>query len=421
VRRGAVKAVLGTRGVMLAPVTDLGLVVVWDDGDDLHAEPRAPYPHVREVLCLRAQEAGAAALLGGYVRTAEAANLVATGWAHSMQAARATVRRVAPRVLTTGDDEQLARDAATRTARLPSLAWRVAHDALRTGPVLVQVPRRGYLPALACERCRSAARCSQCAGPLSLQAGPSATRGPTRCAWCGRAASAWRCPHCGHDRFRAQVVGAARTAEELGRAFPSVRVRTSSGDHVLDRVSGDPALIVATPGAEPAAADGYAAALLLDGWVLLARPDLRAAEEALRRWAGAAALVRGASAGGAVVLVADARLVPVQALVRWDPIGFADRELGDRRALGFPPVARLAALTGSAAAVADLLQLADLPPGTEVLGPVPARDGQVRALLRVPRTRGGTLAAALHAAQGVRSARKAPDPVRVQIDPAEIG
>ena len=30
--------------------TTSGLVVCWDDGDDLHAEPHAPYPHVREVL-----------------------------------------------------------------------------------------------------------------------------------------------------------------------------------------------------------------------------------------------------------------------------------------------------------------------------------------------------------------------------------
>ena len=44
-------------------------MVVWDDGDDLHAEPRAPYPHVREVAALRAHQSGAALILGGYART----------------------------------------------------------------------------------------------------------------------------------------------------------------------------------------------------------------------------------------------------------------------------------------------------------------------------------------------------------------
>jgi primosomal protein N' (replication factor Y) len=425
VRRGAVRAVVGTRAAMFAPIAELGLVVVWDDGDDLHAEPRAPYPHVREVLCLRAHQAGAAALLGGHVRTAEAAALVASGWARSLEPVRSAVRRAAPRVRVTGEDAELALDEAARTARLPSLAWQVAHDALRTGPVLVQVPRRGYLPGLGCEHCRAPARCRHCAGPLSVgsSVGSSVGRGqePARCGWCGRAAAGWRCPACGWGQFRARVVGALRTAEELGRAFPSVPVRSSGGEGVLEAVSGDPALVVATPGAEPPAAGGYAAALLLDGWVLLARPDLRAGEEAVRRWAGAAALVRSAAAGGTVVLVADPGLGPVQALVRWDPAGFAERELADRLALGFPPAARLAAVTGSPQAVRELLELADLPPGAEVLGPVPGRREGVRALVRVPRAHGAGLAAALRAAQGVRSARKAAETVRVQIDPPDIG
>jgi primosomal protein N' (replication factor Y) (superfamily II helicase) len=417
VRRGAVPAVVGTRAAMFAPVRRLGLVVVWDDGDDLHAEPRAPYPHVREVLCLRAHEAGVAALLGGYIRTAETAALVAAGWARSLDAPRDVVRRSAPRVQVAGEDEQLSRDVAARAARLPSLAWRVAHDALRTGPVLVQVPRRGYVPAVRCDRCRATARCAHCAGPLSLGGGDALVG----CAWCGRSAGGWRCPQCGSGGFRAQAIGAHRTAEELGRAFPSVPVRSSGGDAVLSAVSADPALVVATPGAEPPAPGGYAAALLLDGWALLARPDLRAAEEALRRWVGAAALVRGAAAGGTVVLMADSALAPVQALVRWDPAGYAERELADRRALGFPPAVRLAVLTGPAPAVAELLTLAQLPPGADVLGPVPGREGAVRALVRVPKAHGAALARGLRAAQGVRSARKVPDPVRVQIDPVEIG
>ena len=32
----------------------IGLLAVWDDGDDSHSEPRAPYPQVRDVLVLRA-------------------------------------------------------------------------------------------------------------------------------------------------------------------------------------------------------------------------------------------------------------------------------------------------------------------------------------------------------------------------------
>jgi primosomal protein N' (replication factor Y) len=426
-RRGLVPVVAGTRAAMFAPVADLGLVVLWDDGDDLHAEPRAPYPNAREVLALRAHQAGAAALIGGFARTAELTQLVAAGWARPLTGRPEALRQVAPLVRAAPDEAELARDAAAMTARLPSMALRAARGALAGGPVLVQVPRRGYLAAIACDRCRAQARCGTCGGPLEV----AGAREIPDCRWCGAMATDWTCARCGSGRVRALVTGAARTAEELGRAFPGVPVRTSGGPHVLAAVTAEPALVIATPGAEPVAPEGYAGALLLDGWALLGRPSLRAAEEALRRWMNAAALVRPA---GPVVVLAEASLPAVQALIRWDPVTFSERELAERTELGFPPAVRMASVTGAPAAVADFVGSAGLPGQAEVLGPVPADtfparpqrpaadppEPQERALIRISRGEGLALARALHAAQATRSARKDGAAVRVQLDPAEV-
>ncbi|MCF6745257.1 primosomal protein N' [Blastococcus sp. KM273128] len=427
--RGAAQVVLGTRAAMFAPVRDLGLVVVWDDGDDLHSDERAPYPHARDVLVQRAWLDSCAAVVAGTSRTAEAALLVESGWANELVADRTALRAAAPRVQALGDDFELARDPAARTARLPSLAYETARRALAAGaPVLVQVPRRGYVPSLACARCRAPARCAHCSGPLGISSrpGPGGTRIPA-CRWCARPAATFDCPHCHATKLRAAVVGESRTAEELARAFPGTTVRTSgSTSGVLATVPAGPALVVSTPGAEPVADGGYGAALLLDSWALLGRADLRAGEETLRRWANAAALVRPAAAGGQVVVAADAAHPVVQALVRWDPAWLAERELADRRELGFPPVTRMASLVGSPAALAEFLAAARLPAGADLLGPVPERPrpGQEgereRYLVRVPRTEGAALAHALAEVQGVRSAKKVPEHVRVQLDPLDL-
>jgi primosomal protein N' (replication factor Y) len=214
-------------------------------------------------------------------------------------------------------------------------------------------------------------------------------------------------------------VGSRRTAEELGRAFPGVVVRTSDRGGVVATVPAQAALVVATPGAEPVAEGGYGAVLLLDGGALLARAELRASEEALRRWCAAAALGRPAAEGGSVVLMADSGPTAVQALVRWDPAGLAAREYADREALGFPPAVRMAAVDGEADVLADLLSAARLPTDAEVLGPVPFGDGE-RLLVRVPWRSGAALAKALSAALSVRSARKAPGTVRVELDPLVV-
>ncbi|WP_406306096.1 primosomal protein N' [Streptomyces sp. NBC_00885] len=431
VRRGSVRAVVGTRAAMFAPVQNLGLVAIWDDGDSSHSDENAPFPHVREVLELRAAHDRCGFLLGSTSCTVEAAQLVESGWALPLIADREQVRRAAPLVRTVGDGE-LARDEAARVARLPSLAWQTVREGLKSGPVLVQVPRRGYVPRLACERCRTPARCRHCAGPLEAP-----DERDLKCGWCGRGAPDWHCVECGSTRLRARIVGARRTAEELGRAFPAVQVRTSGRDHVLDSVPDRPALVVSTPGAEPVAEGGYAAALLLDGWAMLGRPDLRAGEDALRRWTDAASLVRGQSEGGTVVVVAEPTLRPVQALVRWDPVGHAQRELAERAELGFPPVSRMAAVSGRTEAVAAFVASAELPGDTEVLGPVPIRvtdpgrprrpgDPPVgetweRVLLRVPPGSGAALAAALKSAQAARMARGGTEQVRIRVDPPDIG
>ncbi|WP_423464655.1 primosomal protein N' [Promicromonospora sp. MS192] len=446
--RGAARVVVGTRATMFAPVADLGLVVLWGDGEETLAEPHAPYPHARDVLALRAEREGAAFLLGSPGRTAQAQALLVSGWARELAAARDVVRARAPRVRALTSVE-LARDGAAAAARLPSVAWRAARDALENGPVLVQVPRSGYLPVVACSRCRVAARCAHCHGPLGL---PHADGAP-QCTWCGRLAGGWRCAECGWTGLRSVRVGSARTAEELGRAFTGVPVRLSSASApggVIDSVPATPALVVATPGAEPVAASGYATALLLDAAVMTGGTGLAAGTEALHRWLAAASLVRPGP-HGQVLLVGDGAPGPTQALVRWDPAGFAARELDERAELHLPPAVRVAAVTGDRAAVDAVVARVglreDLGSGSGVLGPVEidpdggrgpggrggaapsggsrgggvqALDLPVRTVLRVPLAQGDELARRLRTSLAVRSARREGGTVRVQLDPKEM-
>lgn len=427
---GRVRVVIGTRSAAFAPVADLGLVVCWDDGDDLLAEPRAPYPHALDVLVLRAGQAGAGALIGGFARSTAAQVLLEDGWARPVEAPRATVRATTPRVHAVRAVD-LAREGPAAVARIPHPAWELARRSLAEGPVLVQVPRAGYVPVTACGACRTPARCTQCTGPLRLARSGAV---PT-CAWCARPAVDWACPSCASRALRAVRVGSERTAEELGRAFPGTPVVVSgagAAHGVTDRVDGAARVVVATPGAEPVAAGGYAAALLLDAHVTSGRPELWAAEESLRRWLNAAALVRPAPEGGRVLLLGDGAPIPSQALVRWDPQGFAARELAEREELSLPPAAAMASIEGPSGAVASFLAHLGVPAGVDVLGPVPVESGQgsprgggadeavVRALLRTDRTGRASLARALAGAAAARSARKEPGAVRLQMDPTHL-
>ena len=421
--RGHVRCVVGTRSAAFAPVRDLGLVAWWDDGDDLHEEPRAPYPAVGEVLRLRAALTGAGMLCGGFARSARQQLALTDGTDRPVDAGRASVRAAAPRVVVAGEEAE--RDGPAGAARLPSVAWRSAVSALQHGPVLVQVPRRGYVPALRCQDCRAPGRCRRCSGPLAL----SASGAGVTCRWCGTGLppEGFVCPHCEGRRLRSSVVGARRTAEELGRAFPGVPVLTSGAGTVLPSVGPAPALVIATPGAEPVADGGYAAVLLLDGWALLERASLDAGLEALRRWMAAAALCRPAAAGGVVVLCGTRTVADpaVEALVRWDPARIVEGELAERTALRLPPTVTIARVTGdrqdlaelaaSAAEIESLERIGPVPLPTPVRGTVGDR-ASAQLLLRVDRAGRGELARWLAAARAVRSAAKSAAPISVHVD-----
>ena len=430
---GTARVAIGTRSAAFAPVQDLGLVVCWDDGDDLHIEQRAPYAHAREVLLLRAEQEDAACLLAGHSRSTEAQRLVAAGWARAVEAGRPDVRRTVPRIVNTADSFEQERDPLARIARLPGAAWRAAKEGLERGPVLVQVTRAGYAPSLACEMCREPARCGSCQGPLAV-AGASGTSAMPQCRWCSTPAPDWHCVHCGGRRLRKGATGVIRTAEELGRAFPGKAVITSSGDQVKAAVGSGKALVVATVGAEPVADGGYAAALLLDGDSLLRRETLRAGEDTVRRWFNAAALVRPASDGGLVVVTA-ADTAAVGALLRWDPAGYAERELSLRAELQLPPAVRTASVTGPRAAVehytaavaADLasggITLRTAGPAPVVLNgpPSPRRSAEdVRTLLFFPYGQAGAVTRVLRVTRAAAAAKRSSEPFQLRLDGIDV-
>ena len=400
---------------------DLGLVICYDEADDLLEEPRAPYPHTRTVLQCRSAEERCALLFLATSESVTMRALTEAGYLARLEPVPAPVTAVRPRIVAM-DQYLRDREGPSGRSRLPQEAMRVLRRGLATGPVLVQVPRSGYVPAIACTFCGTRARCPECAAPLSLRG----RDGPLHCTVCGRREDGYRCPECDRTRVRAMVIGSTRTAEELHRAFPDVPLTVAGGAHgpLEDDAVPEHGIVVATPGAEPAPEGRYSACLLLDADAMLGRAAFDADVEAVRRWRGAISLVRTAEQGGEVLVVGTSTLPAIRDLVAHRSALFLDRILEDRRELDLPPFRRVAEVVGEREACRAFLESTELPDGTEVLGPVdlegPDQAGRSRAVLRLPPERSRELAAALRAGVAARSARKARGSLRVRMDPPDV-
>ncbi len=357
--------VLGNRSAALAPAHNLGLLALWDDGDHNFEEPLAPYAHARDIALVRQSLTGCSLVFASHTRSLETQRLVELGF--FVEAPVQAVQQ--PQIVLT--DAHL--EEGTSPSRIPSAAWLGAKKALDSGPVLVQVASPGFSPALVCSECKERAHCSSCHGPLQLvhrNSSPS-------CRWCGNMNTSWLCKGCGGKQLRPVAAGTERTSDEIGRAFPGVKVIVADGNHIITSVPSSPAVIVATPGAEPVAEGGYSAILLLDGERLRGREAFRVDEDVLRNWSNTIALARPE----ATVFINGAGASLGQTLADSAQVRWAAHELSDRMKLHLPPAVRVVSISGPTETVRNTCDELPTLAGHRILGPVGQKDGSGRALV----------------------------------------
>lgn len=361
--------VVGNRAAVYAPVAGDAVLLMWDDGDPLLAERQTPYVHARDVALVREAQARnentrLGLLFAAYSRSLEVERLVAMG---HVQEQRELPRRTQIRHA----DAAITPDAFA--GRLPEFVLRTMREALRFGPVLVQVAAAGFAPVAVCENCGERPSCEKCGGPLGFRRAHTPA-----CRWCGEAYTAKHCALCGGGPLVPRGAGAGSTVtqfeKQFAKQFPGVRVLASDGEHTVQRVDARPALIVATRGAEPLAAGGYQAVILLDAPQMLAAETLRVGEDCLRWWENAAAL---AASSGVCVMASGAGPI-VQAFCTGQLAAWRHKELHTRKQLRFPPMVRAASVTGGISEVTAALAAITELPGVDVLGPL-AWDGSFGA------------------------------------------
>ena len=354
--------VIGTRNAIFAPLQNIGLIAIWDDADENYFSQQSPYWNAREVAILRAKLNECNFISFGNSESVAINQLIKDQVMERKTFANSESKDFWPQVFTLDNSSS---DPLERTKRIPNKAWEIVKEGLKTGNVLVQVPRLGYSSNLQCSSCRESARCNGCSGPLLTKQKNSAPE----CKWCGKVASSWRCRYCNTREFRISVVGQTKTVEELGKSFPGVNILTSGGTTILRNVEENNSIIVATPGAEPKTPNGYSAAILLDAYLLLGVPSLAASEEAIRKWLHLFTLLKPESAGGKVFITSESTNRVVQALVKHDPNWLINNEQELRTETKLHPSVTTISLKGDLKEINQLLETFNKDASISVMGP----------------------------------------------------
>jgi primosomal protein N' (replication factor Y) len=388
--RRSISIVVGTRSAIFAPVNNLTTVIIHKESSLDHYEVRSPGWNTRTVALIRSE--------------VESFKLVLTGFSPSIEVAQLIDEREV-KYLNAKESVTVKAFTPSEGALLPGRIFTDVKKALTTGPVLFIAPRKGYGNALLCAHCRNVAAC-ECGGRLSVSGKGKAPS----CVHCGNSFPAWKCSFCNRDKQYLAGRGIERAAEEISRAFPNFPVVISAGEVIKDRIEAKPALVLATPGAQPQVEGGYAAVVILEGLRFFAHTDLRTQERARELFLETSSLI---SSEGSVLLVIDDSHPIVSAIARWNIAPLLKRELSERLELKLPPSVFSVVLVMDQAIsmqIANGLKKAAaegrIPPSSCIYGPTEISKAQVKIVIHADKKDASALSDSMHELQRRRSIAK---------------
>ncbi len=397
--RGEAGIVLGTRLGVLAALPKLALIVVDEEHDPSFKQQEGLRYSARDAAVYRAKLAGCPVVLGSATPSLESWHNWRAGRYERLELPeRASPGAQLPAVRTI----DLGRESADH-GLAPSLWSALAVRLQKNEQSLIFINRRGYAPVLACEACGWAAGCTRCTARMVLHAADRRLR----CHHCGAEGAIPRaCPTCGNVDLKPLGRGTQRIEETLQERFPRARIvridrdsarRRSELVRTLEGIRrGEGDILVGTQLlAKGHDFPGLTLVGVLNADTALLSTDYRAPERLFALLAQVSGRAGRRERPGEVLVQTRYPGHPLfSALARHDFAGFAESQLAERRAAGFPPFVFEAALRAEARKLQTTLEflreaaaMASVPDEVRVFDPVPnvltRRAGLERAQLLV--------------------------------------
>jgi len=400
IRRGAIDVVVGTRSAVFAPLPDLGLVIVDEEHDGSYKQEESPRYNGRDVAIVRAQRAGALAVLGSATPSMETYHNAMSGKYERILLERRVLDRPLASVSVVDMREEYAAGGPDTILSRPLVeALHARFD--RREQALVLLNRRGFATAVFCRQCAGTIDCPNCSVSLVVHGEGTARR--ARCHYCNYSVRVPKaCPLCAGPYLEQAGFGTERVEAEVKRVCPGARVARLDRDAVrrkgalTDLLSrfrlGEIDVLVGTQ----MVAKGHdfprvTLVGVISADVGLSMADFRASErtfQLLTQVAGRAG--RGEQPGEAIIQTIYPDHYSIQLACRQDYSGFYERELQFRRAMRYPPllslinvVVRSGTFAGAMEDASDLAQKLQGRDGDfSVLGPAPAPLGRLRGEYR---------------------------------------
>ena len=225
IKTGRAHIVVGTRSAVFAPVKDLGIIVIDEEGEGTYKSESAPRYHARDVAKQRCFWHGAFLLLASATPSLESYYNAKIGRYSLFELDERYNNAVLPEVYIV--DMRIEAQNGNHSAFSMPLIEEMQKNLDRGEQSILLLNRRGYHTSVRCATCGKAAECPNCALPLTYhKANNSVT-----CHYCGFTRGLAKvCPFCGSRFMMMKGTGTQRIEDEISEIFPRARILRMDAD-----------------------------------------------------------------------------------------------------------------------------------------------------------------------------------------------
>ena len=232
IKRGDADIVIGTRSAVFAPLSNIGLIIIDEEGERTYKSESSPRYYTHDVAKHRCAELNAVLLLASATPSVESYYLAEKGVYRLLEMKKRYSSTPLPEVSIV--DMNIERGDGNKTEFSRKLADEINLNLKNGEQTILLLNRRGYHTIISCCDCYQPVYCPNCSVPLTYHK----KNGKLMCHYCGYASEPVKvCPNCGSERLKSMGFGTQRLEEELAVYFPSARILRMDADTAFSRYS----------------------------------------------------------------------------------------------------------------------------------------------------------------------------------------
>jgi len=230
IEAGLSKIVVGTRSAVFAPLENIGLIIMDEEGERSYKSDSAPRYTTSAVAKERCRTHGAVLLLGSATPSVESYYYARKGVYELLELTERFNKSELPHVEIVDMNAERANGNTSEFSEV--LVHEIKHNLEAGEQTILLLNRRGYHTVISCAGCSSPVYCPNCSIPYTYHKANDSLV----CHYCGSIAELpEKCPECGGTVFKQMGFGTQKMEEQLEALFPDARILRMDADTTFSR------------------------------------------------------------------------------------------------------------------------------------------------------------------------------------------